>query len=178
MTAKEAISPYRHLAAMAGEPSVMGSVGPRRTVSADEQLVDVLPKLLDAPSRELRVADGDRELGVIDTRSMLEALGRMIAARDDASTLTVECPPSDYSASAIARAVEDADAHLVDLWSAPSDDGANIRVTLRVRLDNPEAAVRSLNRYGYDVVETSARPTGSATVDEERLSALQVYLNV
>ena len=166
MTAKEAISPYRHLAAMAGGPSVMGSVGPRRTVSADEQLVDVLPKLLDAPSRELRVADGDRELGVIDTRSMLEALGRMIAARDDASTLTVECPPSDYSASALARAVED------------SDDGANIRVTLRVRLDNPEAAVRSLNRYGYDVVETSARPTGSATVEEERLSALQVYLNV
>ena len=135
MTAKEAISPYRHLAAMAGEQSVMGSVGPRRTVSADEQLVDVLPKLLDAPSRELRVADGDRELGVIDTRSMLEALGRMIAARDDASTLTVECPPSDYSASAIARAVD-------------------------------------------DVVETSARPTGSATVEEERLSALQVYLNV
>ena len=32
--------------------------------------------------------------------------------------------------------------------------------------------------YGYDVVETSARPTGSATVEEERLSALQVYLNV
>ena len=95
MTAKEAISPYRHLAAMAGEPSVMGSVGPRRTVSADEQLVDVHPKLLDAPSRELRVADGDRELGVIDTRSMLEALGRMIAARDDASTLTCLLYTSD-----------------------------------------------------------------------------------
>lgn len=163
---------------MAGEPSVMGSVGPGRTVAADEPLVDVLPKLLDAPSRELRVADGSRELGVIDTRSMLEALGRMIVARDDASTITVECRPSDYSASAIARAVEDADAHLVDLWSAPAADGESIRVTLRVRLDNPEAAIRSLNRYGYEVVEASARPTGSATVEEERLSALQVYLNV
>lgn len=178
MTAKDAISPYKQLSAMAGEPSVMGSVGPTRTVDASEPLVDVLPKLLEAPTRELRVAVGDREIGVVDTRSMLEALGRMIVARDDCSMITVECHPADYSASAIARAVEDADAHLVDLWSAPADDGNNLRVTLRVRLDNPEAAVRSLGRYGYHVTEASGHATGTATIEEERLSALQVYLNV
>lgn len=173
MTAKDAISPIRLTAPLRESQLPLTPV-----VAADEPLTDVLPKLLEAPERELSVVGEHGVVGVIDSSSLLEAFARMIPSRDDCSIITVECRPADYSASAIARAVEDADAHLVDLWSSPGPDDS-IRVTLRVRLDNPDAAVRSLRRYGYEVAEVAVHhPDALPTLSEERLSALQVFLNV
>ena len=148
-----------------------------RAVGADMPLVDVLPRLLDTPERSLCVVDGDVSIGVIDPVSMLEGLGRMIAPRDDSSVVTVECRPEDYSASLLAHAVEDAGAHLVDLWSVPSTDGM-IRVTLRVRHNDPSAAVRSLERYDFHVIDAYGAEMRDAGIAAERLLALQTLLNV
>lgn len=148
-----------------------------RTIDGDMPLVDVLPRLLDADSRRLAVADGGVQLGVITESSLLEGLGRMIAPRDDSSVITVECRPEDYSASLMAHAVEDAGAHMVDLWSSPADDGM-LRVTLRVRMTDPSAAVRSLERYDFRVVEASGSVLRDAEIAGERLLALQTLLNV
>ena len=63
------------------------------TVDAGAPLTDVLQRLLDSPTHELGVADGKSTLGVIDSDSMLAALGRMIASRDDCSLISVECDP-------------------------------------------------------------------------------------
>lgn len=177
MTAKDAISPYRLLDSAIVEPGVMESLAPAREVEASLPLLEVLPLLLDAPGRRLRVTAAGSEIGVIDSRSMLEALGRMIAPRDDSSVIEVECAPGDYSASHFAMAVEDADAHLVDLFSAPASDG-KIRVTLRVRHSDPTMAVHSLERYGFEVVNAWGAAGSDPEVSRERLSALQAYLNV
>ena len=56
-----------------------GADMPVRTVGEDTHLLDVLPRLLDAPGRELLVEGGEGAVGVIDQTSLLEALGRMIA---------------------------------------------------------------------------------------------------
>ncbi|MBO4965665.1 MAG: hypothetical protein J6C81_05310 [Muribaculaceae bacterium] len=150
---------------------------PRRCVSSETHLLEVLPLLLDAPERRLTVREGKETLGIVDEQSLLEGLGRLLPARDDSSIIVMECRPEDFSASVIARAVEDADAHLVDMMSSPTADG-KISVTLRIRLTDPSAAIRSLERYGYDVVDTGGRAMANEAVAEERLNALQVYLNV
>lgn len=168
MTARDVLSPLMLPASeMAG----------LRIVDGDMPLVDVLPRLLDSGSHSLAVADGEVTLGVITETSLLEGLGRMIAPRDDSSVVTVECHPEDYSASLLAHAVEDADSHLVDLWSSPSADGM-MRVTLRVRSCDPSAAVSSLERYDFHVVEASGSTMRDAEIASERLLALQVLLNV
>ena len=80
-------------------------------------------------------------------------LGRLFPYMSDCSSLTVECAASDYSASSIARAVEDCDAHLLNL-NVTSETAAlpgNIVVDLRVNHRNAEAVSRSLERYGYMV---------------------------
>lgn len=168
MTARDVLSPL----ILPG-----GEVNGLRTVSDDMPLVDVLPRLLDTGSRSLAVTDGDRILGVITESSMLEGLGRMIAPRDDSSIVTVECRPEDYSASLLAHAVEDAEAHLVDLWSVPIEDGM-LRVTLRVRSTDPTAAVRSLERYDFHVVEAHGQQMRAVELAGERLLALQTLLNI
>lgn len=69
------------------------------------------------------------------------------------SVITVACHPDDFSASALARAVEDSDAHLVNLniTGTRLDDG-RITVELRTNHRNCGATARSLERYGYDVI--------------------------
>lgn len=173
MIAKDILSPIFTL------PIGAEGVFPRARVEADMPLLEVLPRLLDSPGRELVVEESGQQIGVVTERSLLEGLGRMIAARDDCSVVTVECRPGDYSASALAHAVEDSDAHLVDMFTTPQSDG-QLRVTLRVRHADPTAAVRSLERYDYHVVE--AHGAGSdvreAEIAAERLLSLQTILNV
>lgn len=142
-------------------------------------LLDIIPRLLDSAQRQLIVADEGETLGVIDQTSLLEGIGRMIAARDDCSIITIECVPQDYCASMLAHAVEDSDAHLVDLLTSPAENGM-LRVTLRVRHSDPTAAVRSLERYGFTVVEaySSGNSIQSMEIATERLLSLQALMNV
>ena len=121
-------------------------------VESDMPLLDVIPRLLDSGNRELLVTEDGETIGMIDQTSLLDGIGRMIVARDDCSVITVECAPEDYCASLLAHAVEDSDAHLVDLISAPGDNG-HLMVTLRVRHSDPTAAVRSLERYDFHVID-------------------------
>lgn len=152
-------------------------IKPYRNVSGDMPVVNVLPRLLDSPDGKLGVKDGGEIVGVIDRDSLLEGIGRMIAARDDCSLITLECSPADYSASRIAHAVEDTDAHLVDLWSVPAD-GGRMRVTLRVRRNDPSATVHSLERYGYEVVSVYGNDYGDSEIAALRLLELKTLMNV
>lgn len=167
MTAKDLISPLSHTC-------------PARTlrnIEADMPAIDVLPRLLDTPERRLAVTDGGETLGIIDRDSMLAGLACMIAARDDASVVTIECAPADYSATRLAHAVEDADANLVDLLTMPAADG-RLKVTLRVSHNDPTATVHSLERYGYEVTDAHGADYADAAIADDRLRALQLYLNV
>lgn len=167
MKAREAISPG---AGMRGET-------PAKCVPAATPLISALPLLLDSPGRELGVEDGGQLIGVIDQTSMLEGIGRMIAARDDCSVVTVECPAEDYSASRIARAVEDADVHLVDMLSVPAADGY-LSVMLRVRCEDPTSVTHSLERYGYSVTEVSANSWCDGEAALERLMEVKALLDI
>lgn len=150
---------------------------PMRSVDSDMPLLEVLPRLLDAPGRRLEVSHDGNLMGVIDEISLLEGLGRLIAERDDSSIITIECDPSQYSASVIAHAVEDADIHLVDLISHPAD-GGKLNVMLRVRALDPSAAISSLERHGYQIVDSLPLSDAQSALLNERLASLQALINV
>lgn len=152
---------------------------PETKIESDMPVLEIIPRLLDAGGRELAVMEDGENVGIIDQSSLLEGIGRMIAPRDDCSVITVECAPEDYSASVLAHAIEDTDAHLVDLFSVPGDNGM-LKVTMRVRHTDPSAAVRSLERYDYHVVEAHAggNVIQSMEIATERLLSLQALMNV
>lgn len=150
---------------------------PARTVDASMSVMEALPLLLDTTDRRLAVSSDGTLVGIVTEGSMLDALGRFIAPRDDSSVITIECTPDQYSASAIANAVEDAGAHLVDLISGPTDHDT-LRVTLRVRTLRPEYVMQNLERHGYAVTEAGAHITPDNEVFAERVAALNALLNV
>lgn len=85
------------------------------------------------------------------------APARLFPPSDEASEIMVACRRSDYSASAIARAVEDCDAHLINLniTADPAPDGSDdLVVELRIGHRNAMGVARSLERYGFRVLLT------------------------
>lgn len=154
-----------------------GRQRPVRVIEGGVHLLEALPQLLDSPGRELSVTYNGEDMGVIDQTSMLDALSRQIAVRDDSCIIELYCAPADYSASLIARAVEDSDVHLVDLLTNPADNGM-LRVTLRVRCEDPEATVHSLERHGFDVADVYSHPSQARTAAFERLLAVRTLINV
>lgn len=70
----------------------------------------------------------------------------------DSSEITVVCDRDDFSASLIARAVEDADAHLLNMNVTSADVGVyRLAVDLRINHRDAGAVIRSLERYGLHV---------------------------
>ena len=105
-------------------------------------------------------------------------LERLFPESGDSSVLTLSCHRSDYSASKIARAVEDTDAHLLNLnlTSETEAEGARVKVEVRVNRRNPEAVIRSLERYGFEVLTVTRKAEGDDSTIRSRYEELMHYL--
>ncbi len=91
----------------------------------------------------------------------------------DTSSITLAIAPVDYAASRLAQAVEDSDTQLLGLSISEAADSAGLMpVTLLVNRADPTPAIRSLERYGYRVVDA----TMPAVLDDDtaRLRALEL----
>lgn len=105
---------------------------------------------------------------------------RFFPPMEESSRLLVSCLPSDYSASRIARAVEDCDAQLVNL--NVTADGAmldnRVVAELRVTHRSPLTVARSLERYGYEVLDADARELAGDDMAASRVAELIRYLEL
>lgn len=146
-------------------------------VDAELPVLEVFRRMMSVDSKILAVVEDDKVIGWIDAESMLEGLHNLIIPRDACSTIEIECGKIDFSASKIAHAVEDAEAHLLDMLSRESEDG-KLRVLLRVSHIDPTSVVRSLERYDYEVVSAHGSQFKAIGLSYERLAELAMYLNV
>jgi len=98
----------------------------------------------------------------------------------DASELLLSCAPADYSASAIARAVEDCNAQLLALSVTALRDREGLPViALRVNVRDTSGVERSLRRYGYDPVNVGGNEdSASRRRAQERARELIHYLEL
>ncbi|MDE6556213.1 MAG: hypothetical protein K2K55_04535 [Duncaniella sp.] len=107
-------------------------------------------------------------------------LSRLFPPLEEASTLTVSCPPGDYSAARLAQAVEDVDARLLNLnMTAPDAGRERIEVELRVSHRNPASVARSLERYGFEVTATTSEALYTSPEEAaDRVAELLYYINL
>lgn len=95
-------------------------------------------------------------------------MARLFPPVEESSTLLLTCRRGDYSASRIAHAVEDCDAHLLNLNVTSDTETLDNRIAVEIRVShrNPMSVARSLERYGYEVDDVDLR-----TVDDEIIQA-------
>lgn len=99
----------------------------------------------------------------------------------DWSTLTLTCARGQYSASTLARAIEDCDAHVLNLnvTGMTHGDTDNPVIEVRISHTNPMPVVRSVARYGYEVLATkSSSASENDDVAIDRLHHLMRWLEV
>ena len=113
----------------------------------------------------------------------------------ESSRLLVGCRREDYSASRIAHAVEDCNAHLLNLNVTSCDMAKDYDVSadeveeinegkfpvvfdLRVSHRNAESISRSLERYGYTVLAANASDGGDDSTLRRRIDELFRYLEI
>lgn len=99
---------------------------------------------------------------------------RLYPPMEDVSRLLAACLPADYSASRIARAVEDADARLLNLNVTTDGLSLENRVVFELRVNHrsPLAVARSLERYGYDVLDVDNKALAEDALTASRLAEL------
>ena len=98
---------------------------------------------------------------------------------DEASRIVVACHPADFSASALARAIEDTNAHLVNLnVTAKRLDDGRLTVELRTNHRNSSAAARSLERYGFEVLDQSDPADANDPTDRMLRSRAEELLRI
>lgn len=112
-------------------------------------------------------------------------LAYLFPQHEESSLLTLEVGRDEYAASVVARAVEDADAHVLNLNVAIPDTpssgaGDSVRVELRISHRHAEAVARSLERYGFRVVAVAGSDgtDGGDPTTRERVESLLRLLEV
>lgn len=97
-----------------------------------------------------------------------QRLGYLFPERQEWCVVTITCPAGVYSSSAICRAVEDCDAHVLNLNVTAGDgweSGAGPVIELRVSHTGVRSLERSLERYGYTVISAQASDMTMASND-------------
>lgn len=120
----------------------------------------------------------------------IDELDRLYPSFGDTSRILISCHKSDYSASKIARAVEDADAHILNLnivtafrdmyKISDENDTDTISVDIRIDRADPTPTIRSLQRYGYNIENVSSAITNDSNTDSirERINEILHYLEL
>lgn len=146
-------------------------------VSPETSLPELLSAIRLSPDGSLKVNDGEKTLGIIDSQTLLTALSIFYMGGDECAFLEGECIPSDYSASLISRAVEDVDAHLLGLWTH-NDGSGKMKFTLKVGCSEPMSVAHSLRRYDYDITDWYVCGEKEYQLSEKALDALKLFLKV
>lgn len=131
-----------------------------------------------------------KEIAAKETKK--DEIGVLFPPNPESSRLLVGCRRVDYSASRIAHAVEDCDAQLINLnvtsrttrevaedgdcEAAPGDSW--LVVDLRVTHRSPHAVVRSLERYGYEVLGMDGGTESGEEAARSRIDEFLRYLSV
>ncbi len=97
----------------------------------------------------------------------------------DCSRILAGCRRADYSASRVATAVEDCNAHVLNLNVTDlGDEELPVVFDLRVNIRNVESVARSLERYGYRILLSETDGDADSDTFRERLDEVLRYINM
>jgi len=127
----------------------------------------------------------DKILTQIDTSNTLfevvsnKDFSRLFPCVEDACRIVIACRKDNYAASIVARAVEDCDAHLLNLnVTGDVTPNGDMIVELRVAVNNAERIIRSLYRYDYDVILVEHEDANDGETMRHRIGELMRYIEI
>ena len=123
------------------------------------------------------INDENDYLGVISQSNILNALSNLLGTNTPGSVFVLEMAEQDYTASEIARIVENNNTQVINIQSYPSSLG-NLQVAIKVNADDVDAIVRSFERFNYKMKMVFSNQGVFDEVAQQRWQELFYYINM
>jgi CBS domain-containing protein len=145
----------------------------------NQHVFEVARKMLQYEVRLLAVVDSSETyIGIIEKRSVLEALSEMLNITTAGSVITVELQRADFTLSELVHLIETEGAKILGLTVEQAKDGESIlQVSIKLSHIDTSAITSSLQRHGYNTI-TENRHDLIQTDLSSRADELIRYLDV
>lgn len=146
--------------------------------SESKHIYDVLKTADDQGLRLLAVLSNNKEfLGVVTVNDTFLAFSKMSSLKSPGSIVVLSMEDRDYSLAEISRITESNDTKILSVYVAADPlDVSKIKVTLKFNRTDIQAAVASMERFGYKII-AQFDETELSTREQERLDSLMRYLD-
>lgn len=144
-----------------------------------QHVFEVARQMLQHEVRLLAVADEmETYRGIIEKKSVLEALSAMLNIGSSGSVITVMMEKQDFTLSKLVHLIETEDAKILGLTvEQPENEESLLQVSIKLNLEDTSAIISSLKRYEF--VVTSVAKEDLLQVDmTSRANELIRYLDL
>lgn len=145
----------------------------------NQHLFEVARQMLAKEVRFIAVVDKKESvIGIVEKKDLLDAFSGMLNISNVGSVISVDLGKADYTLTKLVNIIETEGAKIFGLTveQRPSSE-ANIKVSIKLNLQDTSAVISSLNRYGY--VTTSENREDLLQVDmSSRADELLRYLDL
>ena len=144
-----------------------------------QHVFEVARQMLQHEVRILAVTDEmETYQGIIDKKSVLEALSAMLNIGSSGSVITIMMEKPDFTLSKLVHLIETENAKILGLTvEQPEDEESLLQVSIKLNLEDTSAITSSLKRYGF--VVTSVAKQDLLQVDmTSRANELIRYLDL
>jgi len=149
-------------------------LGPRPIVAAPEAHVfDVTKIMVQHDLTTMPVAENTgRYVGLLRRHDIFDQFARMFSTQEAGAILAIEVAPRDYSLSQLVYTIEQNDVKILSIATelANASDG-QIRITLKLNVQDTSRVRHMLEHYGYHVVASFSEES-----DEELQHRVQEFM--
>ena len=124
------------------------------------------------------VLDEDMKyLGMVTVKDVMTRLSHQFAFHEPGGIIVVEVGKNSYVLSEIGRIVESADAKVLGLFLDPDAQTGDVRVILKLNVEDLSRVIAAFERFDYKIIETFQH-VNAQTDYKENFQNLLHYLNL
>lgn len=116
-------------------------------------------------------------MGMVTLKELMMSLGNQFAFHESGGVIVIEVGKKSYVLSEIGRIVESADAKVLGLFVDPNPKSGEVRIILKLNVEDLSRVVASFERFDYNVVETYQHIEGNNDY-QQNLDNLLHYLDL
>ena len=153
--------------------------GTSQKLNLNEHFYDLLKNSFKEGLTTIAIVDNENVYqGVVSIQDVVLAFSNMSSINNPGAIIVLSTPMINYSLAEISRIVETESGKILSSFlETHSENKADIKLTIKLNIENASNIVSSLERFGYRVTSVFGAPDNSEK-DQERLDSLMNYLQI
>lgn len=148
------------------------------SVGDEAHLYDAIQMVVEHGADLLPVVDSEgRYVGSIGLSNVLEPVARLLATPHPGAVLDIEMTDRDFTLRHLVHAIEESGAKILSLGTAPGSEGDDVRLVVKISLEDTSRIRAVLEHIGYRVRHSTGREEADDEL-QQRVAEFMHYLDV